>query len=89
MKTGKADLFRPHSNMILFGSFINNISFLIAMYLKNILNSNFLSGINDSKITEIVTFIEELYKSMDEKYYKDIIEYIILKYKIEPFHNNS
>lgn len=74
------DLFKPHSNFLYYESYINNVSFLILIYLKNFVKSKIVSLNNISKINNIIDFIENAYISMDEQYHKDIIDYIKIKF---------
>ena len=76
----KGDLFRPTSNIEIFELYMNNASFLILIFLKNMLESDMIIDSKKDIITNFINFIQDSYSSMETKYHKDIIEYIKLKY---------
>jgi hypothetical protein len=73
------NLFAPFGDMELFGLSVNNVSYLILMYLRNFLRSPFCSPTNRQRLADMATFIEGLYATM-QGYYKDVLDYILLKY---------
>jgi len=74
------DLFIPFTDLELFGICINNFSFLILMYLKNIIRTSFVNPTNRKKLIDIIEFITRVNKE-EKGYHSDIIEYIVIKYK--------
>ncbi len=77
---GKGTLFRPHSDIQIFELFVNNASFMILMFLKNLIKSGFFSKTNQNKIVDLAEFLEQSYLAMPEKYHSNIAKYIKLKY---------
>ena len=80
LNKGTGDLFRPHSNMEIFETYLNDVSFMILMFLKNLENSTYLFNENESKIADMINFIETSYLETELAYFCDIVNYIKLKY---------
>lgn len=77
---GKGNLFRPHTDITIFELFVNNVSFMMLMFLKNLIKSHFLSTTNYQKIVDLAEFLERSYLEMPEQYHSDVAKYIKLKY---------
>lgn len=77
---GKGNLFHPDNNIEIFELYLNNVSLVILMFLKNITKSGLLLEGNKQKIKDLVQFLEDAYSSMSEKYYSDVAKYIRIKY---------
>lgn len=80
IREGKGNLFRPHNNIEIYIKYMDFVSYMILIYLHNILNSNFLSSTNYSKIIKLAEFIESAYED-NGNYHADIVDYIVFKYK--------
>ncbi|MCX5868365.1 MAG: hypothetical protein NT009_12980 [Proteobacteria bacterium] len=74
------NLFLPDNRVLLFDLFVNNASFQMLMFLKNMIKSGFLLENNKEKIVSLAEFIEHAYLDMNEKYHSDIAKYIKRKY---------
>ena len=76
-----ANLFRPFSDLSLFGLCVNNFSLLILMFIRNVLRSPHVNPINRQKLLDVSKLIEDVY-SNSEGYTKDILNYILAKFSI-------
>jgi len=77
--TGGA-LFGPTTDLEIFGLAVNYFSFMILIYLRNVLRSQFINNANKQKLNDVADFIARTNKA-EKGYNADIIEYIELKYR--------
>jgi len=73
-------LFCPDKEIEFFELYLNNVSFMILMFLKNLINSDLLLNENKSKVSDFSNFIQNAYLNMPGDYHSQIVKYIKLKF---------
>lgn len=80
-KEGRSHPFDVDEPIFLFENYFNSFTFVLIMYLRNIVNSNYLTVIDIILFKERISDLEKSYSLMDKIFHKDMIDYIKIKYK--------